>query len=202
MIAADRTFLLKDGREAVLRSARPEDAKEIVEFLRQTAGESEFNIRSPEECGSYTVEGESAFIEKAAASPRCMVLLCRVGGRLAAGSVITSGKKIKTRHRAWVSLCVLREFWGLGIGSELMAEMERFAVESPQILQVELDVIDGNRMAMGLYEKCGFEKTGIIPDAVRLRDGSFRDILTMVKKTRKTHPSGISAGRLDRAPEK
>ena len=202
MIAADRTFLLKDGREAVLRSARPEDAKEIVEFLRQTAGESEFNIRSPEECGSYTEEGEAAFIEKAAASPRCLVLVCRVGGRLAASSVITSGKKIKIRHRAWLSLCVLREFWGLGIGSELMAEMERFAVESPQILQVELDVIGGNERAIGLYEKFGFEKTGIIPDAVRLRDGSFRDILTMVKKTRKTHPSGISAGRLDRATEK
>ena len=199
MIAAARTFLLKDGREAVLRSARPEDAKEIVAFLRQTAGESEFVIRTPGECGSYTEEGESAFIEKAAASPRCLVLVCRVGGRLAASSVITSGKKIKIRHRAWIALCVLREFWGLGIGTELMAEMERFAVESPQILQMELDVIEGNERAVRLYEKYCFEPVGRIPGAIRLKNGNFRDSITMVKKIGEANPSGKSAGRLDTA---
>ena len=50
------------------------------------------------------------------------------------------------------------------------------------VLQLELDYIDGNDRAKGLYEKMGFRRVGVKPDAIRLKDGTMRDEISMMKK--------------------
>lgn len=49
------------------------------------------------------------------------------------------------------------------------------------IRQIELDFIEGNDRARSLYEKMGFRITGVKPDAVRLKDGTFRNEYMMLK---------------------
>ena len=46
----EKRILLKDGREAVIRSAQPGDAAEMAAFMKTTAGETDFLLRYPEEC--------------------------------------------------------------------------------------------------------------------------------------------------------
>lgn len=46
---------------------------------------------------------------------------------------------------------------------------------------VELEVIEGNQRAIGLYHKMGFVYTGEKPNAIRLEDGSSLKELMMVK---------------------
>ena len=87
----------------------------------------------------------------------------------------------KTRHRAAVMIGLLREFWGLGIGSAMFAEMERVARERGGIRQLELEVIEGNERAMGLYRKMGFTVMAEHPDAFRLSDGSSHAAIFMRK---------------------
>jgi GNAT superfamily N-acetyltransferase len=60
-------------------------------------------------------------------------------------------------------------------------EMIRLAREAG-ICQLELEVFETNRRAMALYEKMGFRITGVKPDAIRMKDGSFVNEYMMVKK--------------------
>ena len=54
MIVGEIKFELKDGRRAVIRSPRDEDIPGMLDYLLITAGETEFLMRYPEECGRYT----------------------------------------------------------------------------------------------------------------------------------------------------
>ena len=50
-----------NGKNIVLRSAGPEDAPMMTEFLKTVSGETRFLLREPDEI-NYTVEQETAFI--------------------------------------------------------------------------------------------------------------------------------------------
>ena len=182
MFIRDIEFTLKDGREAVLHSPREEDVPGMLEYLVQSAGETDFLLRYPEECGKYTPEAEKALFERMNASETEAMLACTVDGRIAGNCQITWNRRIKTGHRASVAIALLKEFWGLGIGTRMFEEMIRIAEADPAILQLELEFIEGNSRARALYEKMGFRITGVNPDAIRLKDGSFRNEYVMMKK--------------------
>ena len=82
--------------------------------------------------------------------------------------------------RAAVMIGLLREYWGLGIGSALFREMEREAREHGTA-QLELEMIEGNDRALALYRSAGFEPMAEHPDAFRLRDGTSRAAVFMRK---------------------
>ena len=50
MLIQNKKFKLKDGRYAILRSPREDDAPALLDYLITTAGETDFLIRYPEEC--------------------------------------------------------------------------------------------------------------------------------------------------------
>ena len=65
----DVRFELKDGREAILRSPKEEDVESTLEYLVISAGETDYILRYPEECGKYTAEGEKTLFEQKNVSP-------------------------------------------------------------------------------------------------------------------------------------
>ena len=182
MIIPEIAFTLKDGRKAVLRSPRDEDIPGMLECLYVTAGETEFILRYPEECGKYTPEGEKALFDSLNASPNDAMLLCLVDGKVIGNCQIAWKNSIKTRHRASVAIGLMKDYWNQGIGTRMFEEMIRIAEADPAILQLELEFIEGNSRARALYEKMGFRITGVNPDAIRLKDGSFRNEYVMMKK--------------------
>lgn len=64
MIIDDVRFELKDGREAILRSPKEEDVESTLEYLVTSAGETDYILRYPEECGKYTAEGEKRCLSR------------------------------------------------------------------------------------------------------------------------------------------
>ena len=178
-------FVLKDGRKAVIRSPREEDIGGMLEYLCLSAGETDFLLRYPEECGRYTPEGEKALFEKINASDCGAMLVCIVDGKVAGNCDISWNNRIKTRHRASVAIALLKEYWNLGIGSRLFEELVRIAEENENILQMELEFIEGNSRARALYEKFGFRITGVRPNAIRLKDGTLLNEYTMIKEIKR-----------------
>ncbi len=182
MLIEDIHFHLKDGREALLRSPREEDIEGTLAYLVQSAGETEFILRYPEECGKYTYEGEKAlFAQKNAADNEAM-LMCLVDGKIVGNCEIVFRRTMKTRHRASVAIALLKDYWNQGIGTRMFQEMIRIACANPEITQLELDFVEGNVRARHLYEKMGFRITGMRPDAIRLRDGTMLNEYSMVKR--------------------
>ena len=182
MLYESKTFTLKDGRTAVLRNPDPErDAAAMVKYLTDTAAETEFVLRYPEECSRYTVESERSFLEGFNANPNSLFLTCFVGERLAGNCELQFNTQIKYRHKASVAIALYREFWGQGIGTAMFRAMEEVARQRGVML-LELEYIGGNERGRGLYEKMGFKEIAEHPDAVMLKDGSTRSLVYMMKK--------------------
>lgn len=180
MIIKEFEFKLNDGRTAYVRSPGENDVKAVLEYLYVTACETEFVIRYPEECGRYTEERELEFFERVNSSPTEAMLVCEVCGKVAATCQIMWSESIKLRHRASVAIAVTREFWGLGIGTRLMSELIGIARANKNIIQIELDYVEGNARARALYEKLGFRICGIRPNAIRLKDGTLLNEYSMI----------------------
>lgn len=180
MIFPSKTVTLKDGRTALLRAPRVEDAAEMLAYLKTTAGETHFLLRAPEEC-TQTIQQEADFLQGMLDDPNAMMIVCEVSGRIAGNCQITYKTKLRNRHRAMIGIGLLKEFWNLGIGTALLRELIAAAENRGDILQVELEVIEGNTRAMALYEKMGFSTVAAKPNAIRLPDGTLLKEFYMVR---------------------
>ncbi len=185
MIIQEIGFTLKDGRHAVIRSPRDEDIQGMLDYLYVSAGETEFILRYPEECGKYTAEGEKALFDRINASENEAMLVCLVDGKVAGNCQVAWKTGIKTRHRAAVAIALLKEYWNQGIGTRMFQEMIRISEENPDILQMELEFVEGNTRARALYEKMGFRITGVRPNAIRLKDGTLLNEYTMIREIKR-----------------
>ena len=185
MIIQPFEFQLKDGRKALIRSPQDEDIPGMLDYLYTSAGETEFILRYPEECGKYTPEGEKALFDRVNASDHEAMLVCLVDGKVAGNCQIMWPTGMKTRHRASVAIALLKAYWGQGIGTRLFREMIRIAEANEQILQMELDFVEGNARARALYEKMGFRITGVRPNAIRLKDGTLLNEYSMVREIKR-----------------
>lgn len=173
------TIKLKDDRVSILRAPSIDDAAEMVTYLKKLCGESNYLASYPEEL-TYTEDNQSAYIQANIESEASMMILCTVNGIIAGNSQILLKKSIKTRHRASIMIGLLKEYWNLGIGTVMLQEMERIAKEYG-VEQLELEMIEGNERALGLYKKVGFTVVGEIPDAYRLKDGTSLAAVLMRK---------------------
>ena len=185
MLVNDIWFNLKDGRKAVLRSPKDEDIEGMLEYLYVSAGETEFILRYPEECSKYTPEGEKALFDRVNASDNEAMLVCVVDGKVAGNCQIMMKKGLKTKHRASVAIALVSEFWNQGIGTRMFQEMIHIAESNKDILQMELEFVEGNVRARHLYEKMGFRITGVHPNAIRLKDGTLLNEYTMIKEIKR-----------------
>lgn len=185
MIIDDVKFELKDGREALLRSPKEEDVQSSLEYLVITAGETDFILRYPEECGKYTEEGEKKLFEQKNESLNEAMIMCIVDGRVVGNCEISFFKGMKTKHRASIGIAMISDFWNQGIGTKMFEEMIRLAESREGVMQIELEFIEGNARARRLYEKMGFRITGVHPNAIRLKDGTLLNNYTMIKELKR-----------------
>ena len=180
MLLPPISFPLRDGRTALLRSPRPQDAEDVLVHLRKVSAETEFMLRFPYEI-TLTPEEERDFLSSKAEALDQLMLGVWVEDRLAATlglSPVLSCRKYA--HRATVGLAVEQAFWGLGIGRKLM-EQALSSAKDFGFTQVELDVDLCNQRARSLYERLGFQCCGSLPGASRRADGSFSEELHMVR---------------------
>lgn len=185
MLINDIWFSLKDGRKALLRSPKEEDIEGVLEYLTVSAGETEFILRYPEECSKYTPEGERALFERFNSSENEAMLVCLVDGKIAGNCQISCSTGIKTKHRASVAIALISEFWNQGIGTRMFQEMIHIAEEWKDVIQMELEFVEGNSRARSLYEKMGFRITGVRPNAIRLKDGTLLNEYMMIREMKR-----------------
>lgn len=175
-----KTVTLKNGKTAILRSPRPEDAAELLDYMRTTAGETNFLLRTPEEC-AMTEEQERKFLQGILEAEDMVMIVCEVDGQIAGNCQLTRKARLRNRHRATTAIALLQKFWGLGIGTAMFWEMIAIG-EKWGLLQLELEFVEGNHRAQALYEKMGFRTVAAKPDAIRLADGTLLKEFYMIRK--------------------
>lgn len=185
MVVENIWFRLKDGRRALLRSPMEEDIESTLEYLSVSAKETEFILRYPEECSNYTAEKEKALFEQKNASPDEAMLMCIVDGKVVGNCGIAFFKNLKTRHRASVAIAMISEFWNQGIGTRMFQELIRLAEAREHVMQMELEFVEGNSRARHLYEKMGFRIVSVLPNAIRLKDGTLLNEYKMIREMKR-----------------
>ena len=180
MLFERKEIQLKDGRTALFRSPEGEDALEMLQYLRDCSSETEFVVRYPEEC-PVAAEQEVAFLEGVNRSPDNVMIVCIVDGKIAGNCHLAFHGRMKTKHRGNVAIALRKKYWNLGIGQAMFREMIAIA-EKQGISQLELAYIEGNERAKHLYEKMGFVQVAEHPDAFRLKDGTLRKEIFMMRK--------------------
>lgn len=180
MIYHSKAVILKNGQSVIFRSPTPDDASQMLTFLNRIASDSDYLIRYPEECET-SPEKEANLIASVRQSEYDLYITAFAENKIVGNCQLAFQKRIKTKHRASVSIGILKEYQGLGLGKAMMREMVSIAREH-QILQLELEYIEGNDRARNLYEAMGFFCTGERPDAIRLKDGTLLKEISMMKK--------------------
>lgn len=69
-----------------------------------------------------------------------------------------------------------KEFWGRGYGKEVMKLMMKIGFEEFNMHKLYLRVMSFNKKAIGMYEKLGFKKEGILKETI-YRDGKYNDTI-------------------------
>lgn len=175
MIYQPKEITLKNGKTAILKTPEISDAAGMLEYITKACGETDFLLRTPEEWANVTLEKEEKWVKNLRESKNTLAITCFINGEIAGNCEINFRSGMKTGHRAILGIAILEKYWNLGIGSAFFREMIAAAEARDGIEIVELDFIEGNSRARALYEKFGFRITGVIPNAIRLRDRSYKN---------------------------
>ena len=127
--------------EIIIREAIPSDAKDILEFSEQTGAETDFLVYGPE--GLELSEAfEAMYLEGLIEKENAIMLVATIDNEELIGiASVGSNDKPKTQHVGEVGITVAKDFWGYGLGTALMEEVEIWAKESGIIRRLELTVM-------------------------------------------------------------
>lgn len=160
-----------------LRSAIEKDAKKLSEVRLQIDGETENLDR---EKGEAFID-ESSFkqiIKSDTESINNLFLVAEVNDKVV-GFIRGSGNKLKrTSHRIEFGIGILKEYWGYGIGKNLLKELIHWA-DSNGIRKITLHVLETNDTAKKLYENLGFQVEGVLREDKFLSDGNYYNTIVM-----------------------
>jgi RimJ/RimL family protein N-acetyltransferase len=179
MIYKEKKVLLRNGKTVVLKSPSEDDWQAMIDYIKCVSAETPYILRTPEECKD-TEESEKAFIRRYNESElECMIAV--FDGETVVGNCNLNVKnRKKVRHRAELGIGLCKSHYRLGIGTTLITELSIIA-RNEGCTQFELQYVDGNYRAKGLYEKCGFVEVGRMPCGVRFDDGTYADDVNMRK---------------------
>ena len=174
----NKTVILKDGRECILRNGTENDAKAVYEVFNLTHGQTDFLLSYPDE-NSFNVEQEAEFLKAKTESKNEIEIVAVVDGYVAGTAGIEAvGLKDKVKHRAELGISVDKEYWRLGIGRALMEACIECAREAGYS-QVELEAAEENEGAIALYRTCGFVEFGRNPRGFRSRLTGWQPLVLM-----------------------
>ncbi len=166
------------ARRMLVRTAKEDDAEGVLELLLRLDEQTRFMMYEPGE-RSTSVGRQAETLRTLLDSANSTFLLAEEDSLPVGFLEATGGAFRRNRHVAHLVVGVLEEYAGRGIGSALMAEAERWALERG-IRRLELTVQTHNRTARALYEKMGFVVEGTRKDALRV-EGSCVDEYYMAK---------------------
>jgi RimJ/RimL family protein N-acetyltransferase len=172
-----RELLLKNGKRLTLRKPSPDDAINMITYLNIVGGESD-NLLFGKDEFHLTVEQEVEYLKKISHDMNTLMILGVIEGLIVSVAQISSSNRKRIGHNSELSISVLKEYWGNGIGNVVMEELIRFAKEHPVIRNVSLGVKADNSKAIKLYEKYGFQRVGIHKDYFNI-NGTFYDEILM-----------------------
>ncbi len=174
----EKRIMLKNGKEALLRSGSVADGATVYENFNATHEETDYLLSYADE-NSFGPEQEAKYLEDKEKSPNEIEIIAFIDGKVAGTAGIESvGDKYKTKHRAEFGISILKEYWGLGLGRALTEACIQCARDA-LYTQLELNVVSENERAIALYKSLGFVEFGRNPRGFNSRISGFQELVYM-----------------------
>lgn len=148
---------LKNGKTAILRSPIKEDAQAMIDYLNIIGGESDFITFGKNEF-SMSVEAEQDYIKRINSMDNSKNVLIIIEDEIVGIASITSVQKERMKHNGTLGISLRKKYWGIGLGSDIMAYLINWAKSNKITKKINLLVREDNIRGVKLYEKFGFEK--------------------------------------------
>jgi RimJ/RimL family protein N-acetyltransferase len=160
-----------------IREATPDDARALIEQVRQLAEEP--NIDIPLGPGEFTLteEQERQVLAEYAAAENAVFLVAEAEGTIIGMLNCQGGKRKAMRHAVTLGMAVPKEYRNQGIGGKLMERAVEWAKNTGVVTRIELAVYAHNAGAIHLYERFGFVVEGRRRRAVRHGDVYLDDLI-------------------------
>lgn len=142
--------------EVTIKLAESKDAAAVLQFLQDTAKES--NAVLIPHLNEITVEQEARNINLINDFDDCLMLLAMLGDEIVGLVTIMVLEKKPTTGE--LGVVVRKKYWRNGIGQLLVDEAEYWFKHYSSLDNLVLSVFKDNIAAIKLYEKMGFTQTG------------------------------------------
>jgi RimJ/RimL family protein N-acetyltransferase len=163
-----------------IKEATGADAKAVLAVSQQLGEETDFllmdesGLALPE---ALLAEQLDAIYER----DDYLLLLAFDQEQLIAMASVKGHEEWQLAHVGEIGISILKDYWGLGLGSLLIEESLDWVVEVGELTRIELTVQARNLRAIHLYKKFGFLTEGCMKEAVQTREGQKVDVLMMAR---------------------
>src|SRR5919106_2518102 len=169
-------FTTKDGRQGVVRPARPGDAKGCLGVVWEATNERPRTLMtSPEEFWSVRQWRKN----RRDWDDEGVWLVAEVEGAVVASLGCERGRRPRERHLCELGITVGRAYRDIGVGRAVLETLEVWAREVG-VEKIMLRVFDTNERARALYERMGYVHEGVERRAVKFPD-EYIDAVRMPK---------------------
>ena len=177
LLAGEFKAVLRDGREAVIRAARPGDARALARLLDAIASEPDVTLLlEPGEIGAREWRRR---IAAAADRDSSLFLVASLGDRLVGNLGMVADPHPASPHVRVLGMSVARDCRGLGLGGALL-EVALHWARGQGVAKVELSVFAHNAAALDFYERHGFAREGLRRRQLA-RGGEYHDEVLMAR---------------------
>jgi RimJ/RimL family protein N-acetyltransferase len=168
---------LADGTPCFVRTAKPGDARQLIDHYNAVGGESSY-MDYDEGKFFLSKRTERKVIELLRAADNSVTLVAVISGEIIGALQIQGQMSPRMRHAGWLGITVARDFWGEGVGRGLMDWGVRWAEESVVVRKLNLLTHAENARAIAFFRKFGFVEEGRL-SRMLFSEGRFHDAVCM-----------------------
>lgn len=159
-------FIMADGRDILFRSARPDDADDLILIQQHAIEEGISNVDDV----TPPTEERASMIHNL--RPGDLYLVAEAEGKVVGSILLRRMPPNFLHHHALLGIEIHRDFRGKRLGTALILQAMEWGRASG-IEMLRLGVLDSNPRAKALYERLGFAQTGYVPNFAKRPDGSY-----------------------------
>jgi RimJ/RimL family protein N-acetyltransferase len=161
----------------ILRCPTKNDAIELSKLRIEIDGETEYLDRESGE-GLLTPDDFEKLIYEDSIAEKNIFLLAEVKGKIVGFTRCEGSKLSRFRHKAEFGICILKEYWGYGIGKVMIENILMWA-DTTGIEKISLTVVQTNTNAIQLYKKYGFVEEGLLINDRIHKDRNYYNTVIM-----------------------
>ncbi len=153
----------------IIRKAKVNDAKHILEFINIVAKESD-NLTFGAGEFDVSLEKEINYIKKLEKEDNQIMLVAVIGEEIISTLSYSGGHRSRIRHCGEFGISVKKKYWNNGVGKAMINSMFDWAKTSKYCEKINLKVREDNETAIKLYKKMGFIQEGLIVNDMKINN--------------------------------